>query len=100
VLHLYFRFSAASPLPRYLLLLLSAPAGHPPPPPPLLDASVATCCSHLRQLLSACMRVRSGGGTSRDFSIMICEGFLTFPQRRAKRYSIGLLMSLRYPHFG
>jgi hypothetical protein len=54
VLHLCLRFSAASLLPRYLLLL-PAPAGHALPPPPLLDAGVATCCSHMLQLLTACM---------------------------------------------
>jgi hypothetical protein len=33
---------------------------------PLLDAGAATCCSHLLQLLAACIRVRSGGDASRD----------------------------------
>jgi hypothetical protein len=42
-----------------------------PPPPPgagirrtlpiFLDAGVATCCSHILQLLAACMHVRSEG---------------------------------------
>jgi hypothetical protein len=47
----------------------------PPPPPsanwtsfpsPLLDAGVATCCSHQLQLLATCTHVRSGGGASGD----------------------------------
>jgi hypothetical protein len=60
VLHLCPRFFAASPSPLcLLLLLLPAPAGHRPSPHPFMDASVATCYSHLLQLLATCMRVRS-----------------------------------------
>jgi hypothetical protein len=51
VLHLYLRFSTASPSPRCLFLLLPTSTGHPPPPPPLLDAGVATCCSHILQFV-------------------------------------------------
>ena len=65
VLHLCLHFSTASPSPRCLLLLV-LPAGHLPPPSPLLDADIANCCSHLLQLMAACMRVRSGGGASGD----------------------------------
>jgi hypothetical protein len=61
VLHLYPCFSTASPSPR-CLLLLPAPARHPPLPSPLLDVGVATCCSHLLQLLATCMRLRSRWG--------------------------------------
>jgi hypothetical protein len=64
VLHLCLHFSAASPSSR-CLLLLPALVGHPHPLPPLLDAGVATCCSHMLQLLDACMRVRSEGGRER-----------------------------------
>jgi hypothetical protein len=72
VLYLCLHFSAASPSPR-CLLLLSAPAGHPPPPPPLPDAGVATCCSHMLQLLAACMRVRSEGGRERGLPMSGCR---------------------------
>jgi hypothetical protein len=48
VLHLCLRFSNASPSPR-CLFLLPALARHLSPPPPLLDADVATYCSHLLQ---------------------------------------------------
>jgi hypothetical protein len=49
ILHLSLHFYAASPSP--WCLLLPVLAGHPPPPPPLLDAGVATSCSHLLQVL-------------------------------------------------
>jgi hypothetical protein len=66
MLHLCLYFFAASHSPQCLLLLFSPSAGHPPPPPPLLDAGVATCCSHLLQLLATGIRVRSGGSVSRN----------------------------------
>jgi hypothetical protein len=48
-------------LPSCLLLLLPASAGHLPPPFPLLDASIATCYSHLLQLLvCACAQEAEG----------------------------------------
>ena len=81
VLHLYLRFSAASPSPR--CLLLPTLARHPPSSPPLLDAGVATCCSHLLQLLAGRVHAREKRrGHERGLST--CSRAVRASRRRAR----------------
>lgn len=81
VFHLCIRFSIGSPSPRCLFFLLVV-AGHLLRPLPLLDAGIATHCSHLLQFAGCVHALEKQRGCERG--LPTCFQALALPSERGK----------------